>query len=478
MHLKQQIFLRVTGLLTLMIIGISVVFSLYSVQRHREMTKDLWITKAQTLADAVSHLVLWDDRVRLRQLLLSEQQGSDVLLYSFVVRDNKPYVYSFDRGVPPALLQRPPPGPGRDVWEYQTPDGMVVYDIATGIAQSGATLRLGLKRGAIDARMQPLAIYIAGISALAIGISIYLAFLLARRTTREVNELAKAISHYGELNEDGPTIKATTAEVSELVNSFKQLTSRRKAAEVELATLNAQLEQRVSTRTAQLQASNMELESFAYSVSHDLRTPLRGLEGFSHALLDEYGDKLDETGRSYIDRIRKGCLRMGKLIDDLLKLSRITRSEIRRSPLDLGEMAVEVIQELRRSDPGREVDVRIDAGLVASGDPTLLRSALENLLGNAWKFTRHAAQPLIQFSATSNDGNRIFFVRDNGAGFDMEYVDKLFGAFQRLHRLDEFEGSGIGLASVQRVVLMHGGRIWAEGKENSGATFYFTLGEQ
>ncbi len=477
MHLKQQIFLRVAGLLTLVILGLGTAFTLYSLQRNREMTKGLWRSRADVLAEEVIHLILWDDRVRLRQMLLSELEGSDVLRYAFVIREGEPYVFTFDRGVPQSLLQRQPPGEKTEIWEYEDLDGVVMYDFATRIDQSGTVLRLGLKRPAVDAKMRPLAVSIGLICFLSIGISAYLALILARRTTREVDTLVGAITTYGELNEEGLSMDASTAEVGELVRSFRELTSRRKKAEEELGRLNAQLEHLVSERTVQLQASNRELDAFAYSVSHDLRAPLRGIEGFSLALLEDYGDTLDETGRDYLGRIRQGCIRMGKLIDDLLKLSRITRSEPQIKPVDLGEMARQVVEELRHHEPERQVEVRIEEGLAAMADPTLTMTVLENLLGNAWKFTRNTPLPLIEFGALRGAGEPVFYVRDNGAGFNMEYGNRLFGAFQRLHRSDEFEGAGIGLASAQRVLLLHGGRIWAHGEEGKGAVFYFTFGE-
>jgi signal transduction histidine kinase len=477
MHLKQQIFLRVTGLLTLMIVIITVLYSFDTLQRHRQMTKNLWLTRSQVVADGISHLILWDDRVRVRQMLLRELQGSDSLLYSFVVKDGEPYVFTFDRGVPAPLLQRQAPGAKQDFWEYQDQDGMVIYDIATRIDQNGTVLRLGLKRPAIDAGIKPLIVSIVLISGLTILLSSYFAHRLARRTTREVDTLVQAISNYGELNEEVLVMDATSSEVGDLVRVFKDLTERRKEAEDELGLLNAQLEHRVAERTAQLLATNKELDAFAYSVSHDLRAPLRGVEGFSHALLEDYGDRLDETGRDYLGRIRQGCVRMGKLIDDLLKLSRISRCEVQCKPVRLGEMAEQIVADLQRHEPGRQVETRIDTGMVACADPTLIRTVLENLLGNAWKFTRHRTPAVIEFGATTDDGATVYSVRDNGAGFNMEYEKKLFAAFQRLHRADEFEGTGIGLASAQRIIMLHGGRIWAEGEEGRGAAFYFTLGD-
>ncbi|MFL5812540.1 MAG: PAS domain S-box protein [Bdellovibrionia bacterium] len=224
-----------------------------------------------------------------------------------------------------------------------------------------------------------------------------------------------------------------------------------------------------------LSAANKELEAFSYAVSHDLRAPLRGVDGFSQALMEDYGDRLDEEGKDYLKRVRAGVQRMGKLIDDLLNLSRLTRGQMRIGDLDLSKMAREIIEELRERDPSRKVDVKIQEGLVSRGDSGLLGAALENLLSNAWKFSSKNPQARIEFGATELNGELVYFVRDNGAGFDMAYADKLFGAFQRLHHADDFQGTGVGLATVRRVIHRHGGRIWVDAKEGQGATFYFTI---
>jgi PAS domain S-box-containing protein len=235
------------------------------------------------------------------------------------------------------------------------------------------------------------------------------------------------------------------------------------------------LEKRVAARTIDLSAANKELEAFAYSVSHDLRAPLRGIDGFSKALLDDYQDKLDDTGKDYIHRVRAGTQRMGILIDDMLKLSRLTRAEMVHQPVDLSDLAAKIADELQRGNSGRLVEFDIATGITARGDRALLEAALDNLLGNSWKFTGRQDHARIEFGVTEQNDESVYFVRDNGAGFDMAYADKLFGAFQRLHDTTEFPGTGIGLAIVNRVVLRHGGRIWAEGEVGNGATFYFTL---
>ncbi len=245
----------------------------------------------------------------------------------------------------------------------------------------------------------------------------------------------------------------------------------------EVMRLNAELEQRVAERTEELQLANKELESFSYSVSHDLRAPLRGIDGFSHLLLNSHADQLDETGRDYLLRVRKASQRMGGLIDDLLNLSRVIRSRIRRVPLDLTVLVSEVLDDLREAEPERRVEVDIEQGVKVDADPTLLRAVLENMLGNAWKFTSRRDRAEISFHTRRGDqGEVIYCIKDNGAGFDMSYADKLFGAFQRLHSADEFEGSGIGLATVQRIIHRHGGRVWAQSEPDKGAEFCFTLG--
>ncbi|OIQ96417.1 phytochrome-like protein cph1 [mine drainage metagenome] len=249
----------------------------------------------------------------------------------------------------------------------------------------------------------------------------------------------------------------------------------RRVAETGLKRLNEQLEWRVAERTRELEVANRELESFSYSVSHDLRAPLRSIDGFSQIVLKRYGGQLDEAGRGYLDRVRRASQRMGGLIDDLLQLARISSGELRRQDVDLSRIAGTVIEELRHNDPERRILCQVRQGLCAYGDPGLMRVVLDNLIGNAWKFTRHSSDPQIEIGEIEQAGEVVYFVRDNGAGFDGAYSNKLFQAFQRLHRESEFEGMGIGLATVQRVIQRHKGRVWAEGEPDRGATFYFTL---
>jgi PAS domain S-box-containing protein len=246
--------------------------------------------------------------------------------------------------------------------------------------------------------------------------------------------------------------------------------TERKRAEEELRRVADDLRE----QTRQLQVVNKELEAFSYSVSHDLRSPLRSLDGYSQALLEDYSDRLDEKGRHYLDRIRQGSQNMAHLIDNLLNLARMSRVELQFSEADLSAMATEVANEFREDEPERHVEFRIEPGLKAMGDARLLRNLLQNLFDNAWKFTQGQDPAMIEFGSRQEAGRTVYFVRDNGVGFDMAYSDKLFGAFQRLHGL-EFPGTGIGLATAQRILTRHGGRIWAESKPGEGAVFYFEL---
>ncbi|MGD8640039.1 MAG: ATP-binding protein [Gammaproteobacteria bacterium] len=242
----------------------------------------------------------------------------------------------------------------------------------------------------------------------------------------------------------------------------------------ELQAAKTELEQRVEQRTAELSDAIEELEAFSYSVSHDLRAPLRAINGFSQALEEDYAKQIDETGNDYLQRIRQGTEKMSNLIDALLTLSRISRHSIKRKTVSLDQIAENILQQLQELDPDRKIDLNIEKGISAYGDEYLLRIVLQNLLGNAWKYSSKIQTPRIEFGYFERNSSKIYYIRDNGAGFDMKYYNKLFDAFQRLHG-NEFEGTGIGLATVRRCIRRHNGRIWAESDVNNGATFYFTL---
>lgn len=273
----------------------------------------------------------------------------------------------------------------------------------------------------------------------------------------------------------GTVLRNGSGEPARLVGVAQDITER-KQAEQAVRELNESLERRVEERTRQLEVANRELEAFSYSVSHDLRAPLRAVDGYSRVLVEDYtGKLLDDEGERLLGKVRAGTVRMGQLIEDLLNLSRVSRSDMRLEPVDLSALADAVCEELRRGEPERRVAVSVQPGLEARGDARLLRIVLDNLLGNAWKFTSRRDDARIEFGRAAHDAKPAFAVRDNGAGFNMAYAEQLFTPFQRLHKATEFSGTGIGLATVARIIHRHGGTVWAEAEKGKGATFTFTL---
>jgi len=364
----------------------------------------------------------------------------------------------------------------------------------TPVAQGG-NQRLGTLYIASDTKAVSDALRLSGVIAIVVlAIAMLAAYALAAALQGRISapilalaETATAVSTRQDYSVRAP--KLGEDELGTLTDAFNQMLVRIEDQDRELRRYATELEQRVAERTQELQerheavrrnaaellAANQELDAFAYSVSHDLRAPLRSIDGFSHVLLEDYAAQLDQAGRDSLQRVRAASQRMATLIDDLLKLARVTRAEMRTEVVDLSGMARDIVAELQRATPERHVEFAIAPGLEARGDPRLLRVALDNLLRNGWKYTAKQPRPQIEFASTNVNGERAFVVRDNGAGFDMKYADKLFGVFQRLHSAAEFEGTGVGLATVRRIITRHGGRIWAEGAVDRGATFYFTL---
>ncbi len=317
--------------------------------------------------------------------------------------------------------------------------------------------------GVLEAQREA-ATYRLGISVSCVVAVVVLISILGRSVIRSMGALSTGLRRFGTGDFGTPIAITTRDELGDLARhanymaaSLDRLDRERKKAE------------------AALKISNQELEAFSYAVAHDLRAPLRGINGFSQALIEDWGDKLDDEAKQSLNRIAAGAGRMGQLIDALLALSRVSRAELQHEAVNLSQVAEGVAKQLRIAEPDRAVRFTLQEGVTAEGDVRLLRAALENLMGNAWKFTSRGANPEITFGETAENGERVYFVKDNGAGFDMAYATKLFAPFQRLHAAREFEGTGIGLATVQRIVHRHGGRIWAQGAVGEGATFKFTL---
>jgi signal transduction histidine kinase len=355
--------------------------------------------------------------------------------------------------------------------------------------------------GEVGERVRAYGLIVLLVSGVSFLVALFVATTLGKRISRPILHLAETAR--GVSRDKDYSRRASgeggRGEVGQLTSTFNEMLAEIQKRDADLLQARGDLEERVQVRTAMLRTSeeevrrlneslerraqelevaNKELAAFSYSVSHDLRSPLRSIDGFSLALIEDYGEKLDAEGRGHLQRVRAAAQRMAQLIDDMLTLARITRAEINRRRVDLSALAGDVCEEVRGRDPERSVALDVQEGLQAQGDSRLLRVALENLISNAWKFTRHTAGARIEFGAERSDGGPpVFYVRDNGAGFDMAYAGKLFGAFQRLHGAQEFEGTGIGLATVARVIHRHGGRVWAEAAVGKGAAFFFTLGD-
>jgi signal transduction histidine kinase len=328
---------------------------------------------------------------------------------------------------------------------------------------------------AVD-RLVGYGLIVAAVLLVALAASQLVSRMSRRAIAEPITELAALATKFSAEHDYSVRAHPTgSGELLLLIGAFNEMLGQIQARDRSLQESRDLLEQRVRERTAALDASNQELEAFCYSVSHDLRSPLRAIDGFSQALLEDLEGKLDENATEHLMRIRAATQRMGMLIDDLLSLSRITRNDFVRKRVDLSALARGVCEDLCAAQPDRRVSCHIQDGLEAVADPRLIRQVLENLLGNAWKFTSKQADARIEFGRVPTAGGTAFVVRDNGAGFDPAYAGRLFGVFQRLHSMTEFPGTGVGLAIVERIIKRHGGRVWAEAAVGSGASFFFTL---
>lgn len=468
-------------------------FVTYEIVRFRRATlKDL-STLGRVIAANSTASLAFANEADAREILSALRAEPHVVAAALYDRNGQ----LFSRYPAELALDAVPATPGRDGYHFEGGYVIVIEPVAEAGNPRLGTLYLQFDMKAVSRTVRLSAAIAAGGLVVALLAAWGLATLLQGRISRPILALADTaaqVSARQDYSVRAPKFGAD--ELGALTDAFNQMVARMEEqnravseSREQLRHYAGELEQRVAERTheleernealrrnaAELTAANTELDAFAYSVSHDLRAPLRSIDGFSQVLLEDYAGQLDDAGRDSLQRVRAASQRMGTLIDDLLKLARFTRMELRAESVDLSAMAREIVAELQRTAPERQVDVTIAPGMSARGDVRLLRVVLENLLRNSWKYTAKQPRPRIELGVLAENGERVFAVRDNGAGFDMKYADKLFGVFQRLHSAAEFEGTGVGLATVRRIINRHGGRIWAEGAVDQGATFYFTL---
>src|SRR5213594_4265224 len=477
------ILLLISGLVLLLT---SAAFVTYQVVTFRQRMRDNMATRARILAANSTAALAFANEADAAEILAALKYDPHTVAAALYRQDGR-VLATYPVGATADVI---PAAPQLDGYRFEG-SRLVGF---TPVAQ-GENQRLGTLYIASDTKAVSDALRLSGVIAIVVlAIAMLAAYALAAALQGRISapilalaETATAVSTRQDYSVRAP--KLGEDELGTLTDAFNQMLVRIEDQDRELRRYATELEQRVAERTQELQerheavrrnaaellAANQELDAFAYSVSHDLRAPLRSIDGFSHVLLEDYAAQLDQAGRDSLQRVRAASQRMATLIDDLLKLARVTRAEMRTEVVDLSGMARDIVAELQRATPERHVEFAIAPGLEARGDPRLLRVALDNLLRNGWKYTAKQPRPQIEFASTNVNGERAFVVRDNGAGFDMKYADKLFGVFQRLHSAAEFEGTGVGLATVRRIITRHGGRIWAEGAVDRGATFYFTL---
>ena len=470
------ILLLISGLVLLLT---SAAFMTYQVVTFRQTMRNNLATRAGILAANSTAALAFANEADATEVLSALKSDPHMVAAALYDQDGK----VFATYLAPAVAGVIPAAPEPDGYRF-------VGERLVGFASvaQGTNDRLGTLYLVSDTKALSDALRLSGIIAIVVlAIAMLAAYALAAALQGRISQpilalvdTAAAVSTRRDYSVRAP--KFGEDELGKLADAFNAMLGRIEQQKEELQQHALGLEQRVAERTgelekraAELQAANAELDAFAYSVSHDLRAPLRSIDGFSQVVLEDYAAQLGDAGRDALHRVRAASQRMAMLIDDLLKLARVTRAEMRTERVDLSGMAREIVLDIQRATPERAVEFAIAPGLEAHGDARLLRVVLDNLLRNGWKYTGKQPQPRVEFTAKQENGGRVFVIKDNGAGFDMRYADKLFGVFQRLHSAAEFEGTGVGLATVRRIINRHGGRIWAEGAVEKGASFYFTL---
>jgi len=477
------ILLLISGLVLVLT---SAAFVTYQVVTFRNTMRDNVATRSRILAANSTAALAFANEADATELLGALKYDPHMVAAALYDRNGR-ILATYP---PAAAADLVPPAPQPDGYRFEGGRLVGFTPVAQGGNQRLGTLYIASNTKAVSDALRLSGIIAVVVLAIAMLAAYALAAVLQGRISAPILALAEtatAASTRQDYSVRAP--KFGEDELGTLTDAFNQMLGRIEEQKKELQQHAKILEQRVAERTqelehrnealrrntAELLAANTELDAFAYSVSHDLRAPLRSIDGFSQVLLEDFATQLGDAGRDSLHRVRAASQRMATLIDDLLKLARVTRTEMRTERVDLSAVARDIVGDIQRATPDRQVEFTIAPGLEAEGDARLLRVVLDNLLRNGWKYTGKQPQPRVAFTAVDENGSRVFVVKDNGAGFDMQYADKLFGVFQRLHSAAEFEGTGVGLATVRRIITRHGGRIWAEGVVDQGATFYFTL---
>lgn len=494
MKLSIKIILLIITLV--IVLGASFIYISSNLIRDRlYIYQDEWIeTLVHAISEGIALNTINGDVLAAREKLQSIVQNDIALEYAYVTDfQGRIFTHTFEKGFPRALFyqhekdrqvttkhkhtgeRHTPPEELHTLQPIKTTHGNIIdisYPLINGLSSH---LHLGVNQNEIISLIQDTNTEIIILVLFLTLIGSIITILFARRITAPLYQLAQSIQSYGkgQLTES-INIEKASQEVRDLSNTFATMINERKKIDEEIQKYREHLEDLVEKRTNELATANKELESFSYSISHDLRSPLRAIDGFSLAILEDYADHLDEHGKDFLLRIRTNTQRMGELIDDLLSLSQLTRTPLVLETVNLSTMTKEILLTLSKNQIDRKVNYQVHDTQDIQGDPKLIKIILENLLQNAWKYTSKTIRPEIEFGTKQQNNETVYFVKDNGAGFDMKFSDNLFGVFQRLHG-NEFEGTGIGLATVQRLINHHGGRIWAEAAVDQGATFYFIL---